>query len=168
MIHPKLYDVIDIPMVGNTRVVVKDADGNIIDDIHNKNNILLTIRKPIIRLLGGVKATSLTDTAALPFVNSIGFGTDDTPANINQTSLVAPITGSQRMIATAPTFSDDGLRATFAILFGLIEVGIDGQYIKEACLYTADGTAIARVCIGSYQKIAGLYMEFYWEIGYEA
>lgn len=148
---------------GTVRIVTKDANHNIVDERVETNNILLQIRQPIIKLLGGL----MTDPNTLPFVSMIGFGTDDTPPAITDTGLKAPVNNSRRLIATAPTFSNDGLQVTFAVLYDLVEPDIDGTALKEACLYTRDGVAIARTVIGSYTKIAGMYFEFYWVIGYQ-
>lgn len=149
---------------GTVRMVSRDADFNIVDDRTTHNNILLQIRQPIIRLLGG----AMTPNEQLPFVNQIGFGTDNTPPTIEDTGLKASVDGSRRLIAAAPTFSTDGLTVTFAVLYDLVEPEIDGVDLREACLYTTDGIAVARTVIGSYEKVAGMYFEFYWTIGYEA
>lgn len=157
-------DIYQLEVEGSIRCITKDANGNIVDDVTEKNNILLTIRQPIIRLLAG----AMTPVADLPFIKAIGFGSDDTPPTITQTGLIAPISNSRRLIAMAPTISNDGLKATFAVLYDLTEPDIDGVDIKEACLYTADGIAVARTVIGLYRKVTGMYFEFYWTIGYTA
>ena len=161
----KVNDVFEtIECKGTVRMVTRDANHNIVDERTEHNNILLTIRKPIVKLLGG----AMTPNSELPFINSIGFGTDDTPPAITQTGLGAEVNNSRRLIAMAPTFSNDGLRVTFAVLYDLVEPDVDNIDLKEACLYTADGTAVARTVIGSYKKIEGMYFEFYWEVGYAA
>lgn len=161
----KASDDLDcIKASGRIRLVTKDKDGNIVDEINEPNNILLQIRQPIIRLLGGV----MTPNEDLPFINAIGFGSDDTPPTITDKDLITPVNNSRRLLATAPTFSTDGLTATFCVLFDLVEPDIDGKDIKEACLYTKDGVAVARTVIGSYSKAAGMFFEFYWTIGYSA
>lgn len=157
-------EVDTVELYGITKCVTKNAAGEILSEKINKNNILLQIRQPIIRLLGG----ALTPVASLPFINAIGFGTDATPPNINQTGLVAQVDGSRRMLAMAPTFSSDGLTVTFAVLFDLVDNSIDEVTLREACLYTTEGVAVARVTIGEYKKEAGLFFEFYHEIGYVA
>jgi hypothetical protein len=153
----------DIKLKGTVRIVERDANHNIVNERVEHNNILLQIRQPIVKLLGGL----MTDPSTLPFVSQIGFGEDDTPPTILDTGLIAPVSNSRRLIATAPTFSNDGLQVTFAVLYDLIEPDIDGIAIKEACLYTRDNVAIARTVIGSYTKVPGLFFEYYWTIGYQ-
>ncbi len=154
----------EIKLVGSTRCVAKDIDGNIVSEKVSKNNILLQIRQPIIRLLGGV----MTDPTTLPFINAIGFGSDNTPPDINQTGLIAQVNNSRRLLAMAPTFSTDGLQVTFAVLYDLVDNAIDEVFLREACLYTTEGVAVARTTIGEYKKEPGLFFEFYWTIGYQA
>jgi hypothetical protein len=156
-------DLNPVKLKGTVRIVERDSNHNIVSERVERNNILLQIRQPIVKLLGGL----MSDPSTLPFVSQIGFGGDDTPPTILDTGLIAPVNNSQRLIATAPTFSNDGLQVTFAVLYDLTEPDIDGIALKEACLYTRDNVAIARTVIGSYTKIAGMYFEFYWTIGYQ-
>lgn len=158
-----IQDTLEAPTLkGEIKTILRDAEGNVVQETTTPNNILVSIRKPIISLLGGYGMGN----ADLPFIKYISFGSDDTPANINQTGLVAPIAGAIKLIAANPIISADGLTATFAVLFGMDE--LNNTTMKEACLVTADGTAVARSVIGSHSKPAGFYFEFYWTIGYQA
>ena len=86
---------------GTTRWVLKDAEGNIISDTARDNNILLQIRKPIIKLLGAAQLEKVD----MPFVYAIGFGTDGTPPDETQTGLIAPVAGADfKLLAAAPQF----------------------------------------------------------------
>lgn len=152
-----------VELKGTTKGIWRYPDGTVADEKVTKNNILLQIRQPIIKLLGGL----MTPKENLPFISSIGFGTDDTPPSIDQTGLIAPVNNSRRLIASAPVFSNDGLQVTFCVLYDLVEPDVDNITLKEECLYTTDGTAVARTTIGEYKKIPGLFFEFYHCIGYE-
>lgn len=153
-----------VELEGTTRGIWRYPDGSIADEKVTKNNILLQIRQPIVRLLGGL----MTDPNTLPFISAIGFGSDNTPPAITDTDLVTPVNNSRRLLATAPTFSTDGLQATFCVLFDLVDNDVDGVPLKEECLYTRDGVAVARTVIGSYTKVPGMYFEFYHTIGYNS
>jgi len=185
---------VPVKLKGKITGITKDKDGNIVSEQETNNNILLQIRQPIIKLLGAygninmaynvngtgwavvpstnqilnvtgnVQLQVVPDT--LPYIASIAFGSDPTPATINNTGLIAPIQGAQKILAAAPIISKDGLSVTFAVLVGLDE--LDNQEICEAVLQTVDGTAVARAPIGYYKKIPGMYWEFYWEISYNA
>ena len=150
-----------IRLKGTGRWVAKDADGNIVDEKVTENNILLKIRKPIITLLGA----SQLEKAAMPYVTAIGFGTGSTAPTENDVGLEAPIPGaSLKLLAAAPQFDDDGLGVTFVVLFDLTDAAVDNVTMKEACVFTQDGTPIARTVIGSYTKLPGLFLEYYHKI----
>ena len=156
-----MLDYHDIKMKGTTRWVLKDAEGNIISDVVRDNNILLQIRKPIIKLLGAAQL----EKTAMPFVYAIGFGTDGTPPDETQTGLIAPIAGATfKLLAAAPQFDADGLGVTFVVLFDLTDAAVDGITMREACLFAQDGTAIARTTIGECKKLTGLFLEYYHKI----
>lgn len=170
----------------------KDADGKVVEEYSGTNNIVLQIRQPIIKLLGAFGNIQLAtnienhgwvkvpDTyvvqdvhgdiaiqvlpTTLPYVSTIAFGSDGTPATINDKDLAAPIAGAEKLLATAPVFSPDGLQVTFAIVVDRNE--LNNVEIREAVLRTVDGTTVARAPIGYYKKIPGMYWEFMWTIGY--
>ena len=152
----------NIELKGSLRLVTKDLNGNVLSDNVVDNNILLAIRVPIVKLLGGFN----TPTNQLPIITAINFGSDNTAPTIYQTDLIAPVDGATKALLSAPAFSQDNLRATFAVVFGPTE--FNGITFKEAVLKTATGVAVARTVIGSYTKSAGTYFEFYWTIGYSA
>ena len=82
----------DQKLVGRVHIVAKDANGNIVDTNNVTNNIVLGIRTPIIKLLGGWG----TAQDELPFVRQIALGTGATPATILDTKLEAEVEGSRR------------------------------------------------------------------------
>lgn len=155
-----------IKLKGVTTWVTKDASGKILDKVSYNNNILLQIRKPIIKLLGAAQ----TEKASMPFVYSIGFGTDGTAATETQTGLLAPVDGANKLLAAAPQFDSDGLGVTFVVLFDLTDEYVDGVTLREAVLFTqpnatdTHGIAIARVAVGEYTKKTGTYLEYYHKI----
>lgn len=154
----------DQKLVGRVCIVAKDADGNVVDTNNVTNNIVLSIRNPIIRLLGGWG----TDPEKLPFVRQIALGTGSTPATILDTKLEAEVEGSRKVTATAPTISEDGLSLTFSFLYDMVDEAVDNKDIQEMALFTIDGTMIARTTVGLWRKTTGLYFEIYWTIGYAA
>lgn len=182
----------DVKLSGRVSWKAKDKDGNVVDSYDGSNNILLQIRQPIIKLLGAFGNVQLAasinggdwnkvpDTytlldvhgnvglqvvpTTLPYVARIAFGSSDKPATIYDTDLEQPISGADKILATAPIFSPDGLQVTFAVLVDMNE--LNDVEIREAVLRTVDGTAIARSPIGYYRKIPGMYWEFMWTIGY--
>lgn len=159
--NQSILDYQTFKMKGTTRWVLKDSDGNIVSDTARDNNILLQIRRPIIKLLGAAQLEK-TD---MPFVYAIGFGTDGTPPDETQTGLIAPVAGANfKLLAAAPQFDADGLGVTFVVLFDLTDAAVDGVTLREACLFTQDGTAIARTTIGEYKKLTGLFLEYYHKI----
>lgn len=147
---------------GKVSFVLKDKNGNIIDKGNVTNNIVLAIRKPIIKLLAGWGA----DVAELPFVRQLALGESDTAANITDTALGMEIEGSRKLTATIPTIAEDGLTVTFSFLYDMVDDAIDNKDIKEMGLFTTDGTMIARTTVGLWRKTTGLYFEVYWTIGY--
>lgn len=154
----------DQKLVGRVHIVAKDANGNIVDTTNVTNNIVLGIRTPIIKLLGGWG----TAQNELPFVRQIALGTGATPATILDTKLEAEVEGSRKLTATTPTMSSDGLSLTFSFLYDMVDEAVDNKDIKEMALFTTDGTMIARTTIGLWRKTTGLYFEIYWTIGYAA
>lgn len=147
---------------GKVSFVLKDKNGNIVDKGNVTNNIVLAIRKPIIKLLAGWG----TDVAELPFVRQLALGESDTAANITDTALGMEIEGSRKLTATIPTIAEDGLTVTFSFLYDMVDDAIDNKDIKEMGLFTTDGTMIARTTVGLWRKTTGLYFEVYWTIGY--
>lgn len=147
---------------GRVSYCLKDKDGNIVEQGKVTNNIVLAIRKPIIKLLAGWGS----ETSALPFVRQLALGESDTAANITDTSLLMEIEGSRKLTATVPTIADDGLTVTFSFLYDMVDEAIDNKDIKEMGLFTTDGTMIARTTVGLWRKTTGLYFEVYWTIGY--
>ena len=182
-----------VELEGHVKWIARKPDGKIVDQYEHSNSILLQIRQPIIKLLGAFGNVHLSynvnytgwnqvpDTnvvqsvngdislqvvpTTLPYVARVGFGSDGTPATVNDTGLILPIAGGEKLLAAAPTFSADGLRVTFATLLDLNE--LNDVEIREAVLKTVDGTAIARAPIGYYRKIAGVIFEYYHTIGYQ-
>lgn len=147
---------------GRVSYRLKDAAGNIVEQGKVTNNIVLGIRKPIIKLLGGWGS----NTEDLPFVRQLALGNDDTPASITDTSLKNEIQGSRKLSATVPTISEDGLTVTFSFLYDTVDDAVDNKDIKEMGLFTTDGTMVARTTVGLWRKTTGLYFEVYWTIGY--
>jgi hypothetical protein len=188
---------VNVPMKGSIRLVTRKGShtGEIVDDITTHNNILTAIRIPIITLLGGylniqtlycmngssnwvsaadsVSVNSVNGTfqymvnynSNLPVVQQIAFGSDPTPATEFDTGLIAPISGASKLLACPPVFTSGGLQAQFSVLFG--ENELNDTPICEAVLLTPTGTAIARAAIGSYTKVAGMFFEFFWTIGFD-
>lgn len=154
----------DQKLVGRVHIVAKDADGNVVDDSRVTNNIVLGIRNPIIRLLGGWG----TEPAKLPFVRQIGLGTGSTPATVLDTQLEEEVEGSRKLAATTPTMSEDGLSLTFSFLYDMVDEAVDNKDIQEMALFTTDNVMIARTTVGLWRKTTGLYFEIYWTIGYAA
>ena len=154
----------DQKLVGRVHIVAKDANGNVVDDSRVTNNIVLSIRNPIIRLLGGWG----TEVEKLPFVRQIGLGTGATPATVLDTKLEEEVEGSRKLAATTPTMSEDGLSLTFSFLYDMVDEAVDNKDIQEMALFTTDGTMIARTTVGLWRKTTGLYFEIYWTIGYAA
>lgn len=147
---------------GRVSYCLKDAEGNIVEQGKVTNNIVLGIRKPIIKLLSGWGS----DVESLPFVRQLALGADDTAANISDTSLKKEIQGSRKLSATVPTVADDGLTVTFSFLYDTVDDAIDNKDIKEMGLFATDGTMVARTTVGLWRKTTGLYFEVYWTIGY--
>lgn len=149
-------------LVGSVSVRLLDAKKNEVGKTNVHNNIVLGIRKPIIKLLGGWS----TSAEELPFVRQLALGTGDASPTIEDTGLNAEIEGSRKITATVPTISEDGLSVTFSFLYDMVDDAVDNQDIKEMGLYTSDGTMIARTTPGLIRKAPGLYLEVYWTIGY--
>lgn len=154
----------DNALHGQVHGVLKDRDGNVVHMFDTPNNIVLGIRIPIIKLLGGWGA----DVEDLPFVRQIALGLSDTPATSTDEALGQELSGSRKLTATVPTISEDGLRLTFSFLYDTVDDAVDNQDIKELGLYTTDGTMIARTTVGFWRKTPGMYFEIYWTIGYNA
>lgn len=183
---------IKVPMQGKIAWRSLDKDMKVVEEYSHSNNILLQIRQPILKLLGAFGNIELAynlnnagwlkvpDTykllgvngdiglqvvpTTLPYIARIAFGGSDQPATVNDTDLVDPIAGADKILATSPTFTPDGLQVTFSILVDMNE--LNNVEMKEAVLRTVDGTAVARAPIGYYKKIPGMYWEFMWTIGY--
>lgn len=147
---------------GKVAYCLRDKDGNVVDSGKVTNNIVLSIRKPIIKLLSGHGQT----IDSLPFVRQIALGQSETAATIADTSLLDEIPNSRKLTVTTPTIADDGLTVTFSFLYDMIDDAIDNKDIKEMGLFTIDGTMIARTTVGLWRKSTGLYFEIYWTIGY--
>lgn len=148
--------------VGSVKFIIRDKDGNIVDEGGVTNNIVLGIRKPIIKLLAGWAL----EPGQHPFVQQLALGSGDTAPTVLDNGLVAEIEGSRKLAATAPTISEDGLTATFAFLYNEVDDAVDGKDIKEMGLFTVQGDMIARTTIGLWRKVTGMYFEVYWTIGY--
>lgn len=149
-------------LYGQVGYKLKDKDGNVVSEGKVHNNIVLAIRKPIIRLLSGWGS----DVADLPFIRQLALGTGSTTTTIADTSLESEIEGSRKLTATTPNIADDGLSVTFSFMYDMVDNYVDNQDIKEMGLYTTDGTMIARTTVGLWRKTTGLYFEVYWTIGY--
>lgn len=149
-------------LYGRVRFVAKNKEGEIVEEGGVPNNIVLGIRKPIIKLLGGWGNTS----EDLPFVRELALGKGDTAPVVTDTQLVSELTGSRKLTATLPTISEDGLSLTFSFLYDMVDDAVDNQDVKEMGLFTTDGTMIARTTVGLWRKTPGLYFEVYWTIGY--
>ena len=147
---------------GFTRGVIKDASGNIYHEEKKDNNIVLAVRTPLVKLLGGFLSQNY---AQLPFVSQIKFGNGVLPPTIYQTGLQSPIPGAVKILPVAPTVSSSGLEVTFSVVFG--EQEMNNTLMTEAGLFTTDNTMIARSVIGEYTKMPGMFFEFYWTIGFE-
>ena len=113
----------DVKLKGTVKWCAKDAEGKVIEEYSGSNNILLQIRQPIIKLLGAFGNIQLAtnienqgwvkvpDTyvvqdvqgdiaiqvlpTTLPYVSTIAFGSDGTPATIYDKDLVAPIAAAE-------------------------------------------------------------------------
>lgn len=147
-------------MFGQTYGVIRDKNGIVYEE-RSKNNIVVAIRTPIIKLLGGFLSTS-----PLPFINQMKFGSGSTAPTVYDTALETPINGAVKILPAAPTISNDGLQVTFSVVFG--ENEMNDVTMREAALFAADNTMIARSVIGEYRKTAGMFFEFYWTIGFGA
>lgn len=150
------------PLYGKVKFVAKNKDGQVVEEGAVTNNIVLGIRKPIIKLLGGWGAT----TDALPFVRTLALGESDQTPNVTDSQLGKEIDGSRKLTATVPKVSEDGLSLTFSFLYDMIDDAVDNKDVKEMGLFTNDGTMIARTTVGLWRKTTGLYFEVYWTIGY--
>lgn len=150
-------------LIGRVGFKLKDAEGNVVQEGKVPNNIVLGIRYPIIKLLGGWG----TDSADLPFVRQLALGTGDTAVTIADEQLDSELSGSRKLTATVPTIADDGLSLTFSFLYDMVDDAVDNQDIKEMGLFTTDDTMIARTTVGLWRKTPGLYFEVYWTIGYQ-
>lgn len=149
-------------LYGKVKFIAKNKDGHIIDEGAVSNNIVLGIRKPIIKLLGGWGAT----TESLPFIRVLALGESDQTPSVTDTQLGKEIDGSRKLTATVPKVSEDGLSLTFSFLYDMIDDNVDNKDVKEMGLFTTDGTMIARTTVGLWRKTPGLYFEVYWTIGY--
>ena len=120
------------------------------------------------------------DTSALPFVDTIVFGTNvpaggtavsTVPVSSTDTGLTNPVPASFRRISPNPIVSADGLSVTFVAVYPITLAGLDGVHLREVGLYcggddASGGTMIARALIGDFVKPVGMFFEFYWTIGY--
>lgn len=120
------------------------------------------------------------DTSALPFVDTIVFGTNipagstavsTVPVSSTDTGLTNPVPASFRRISPNPIVSADGLSVTFVAVYPLTLAGLDGVHLREVGLFcggddASGGTMIARALIGDFVKPVGMFFEFYWTIGY--
>ena len=149
-------------LYGKVKFIAKNKDGHIIEEGSVSNNIVLGIRKPIIKLLGGWGAT----TESLPFIRVLALGESDQTPSVTDTQLGKEIDGSRKLTATVPKVSEDGLSLTFSFLYDMIDDSVDNKDVKEMGLFTTDGTMIARTTVGLWRKTPGLYFEVYWTIGY--
>ena len=151
-------------MLGSTHGILRDRSGKVMHEEHSKNNIVTAIRVPIIKLLGGYLSPNY---ALLPFVNQMKFGTGSSiPASAYNTGLEAPLQDAIKVLPAAPTISQDGLQVTYSVVFG--ENELNDVTMREAGLFTSDNTMVARSVIGEYHKLAGMFFEFYWTIGFDA
>ena len=151
-------------LVGRVGYRLKDKDGNVVDSGMVSNNIVLGVRKPIIKLLAGWA----TDPTSLPFVRQLALGQGDTAPTILDEKLEDEIEGSRKMTATAPTVAEDGLSVTFSFLYDVVDDNVDNTDIKEMGLFTTTGEMIARTVVGLWRKATGMYFEVYWVIGYRS
>lgn len=149
-------------LYGKVKFIAKNKDGHIVEEGAVSNNIVLGIRKPIIKLLGGWGAT----TESLPFIRVLALGESDQTPSVTDTQLGKEIDGSRKLTATVPKVSEDGLSLTFSFLYDMIDDSVDNKDVKEMGLFTTDGTMIARTTVGLWRKTPGLYFEVYWTIGY--
>ena len=161
ILNPK--DCIELPMRGSTHGILRDRSGRVVHEDARSNNIVTAIRVPIIKLLGGYLAPNY---AQLPFVNQMKFGTGNTAPTAYQTGLVTPLQDAVKVLPAAPTISQDGLQVTYSVVFG--ENELNDVTMREAGLFTSDNTMVARSVIGEYHKLAGMFFEFYWTIGFDA
>jgi len=120
--------------------------------------------------VNGTVSYQVNYAASLPVVTSMAFGTSSVPATIFDTGIHTPIdinnpSTGKKNLAVSPTFSTDGLKATFAVMFADTEM--NNVAVSEVALLTANNIAIARTVIGSYTKLPGMFFEFYWTIGYD-
>ena len=120
------------------------------------------------------------DTSALPFVDTIVFGTNipsgsstvsSLPISSTDVGLVNPVPASFRRISPNPIVSADGLSVTFVAVYPLVQAGLDGVHLREVGLYcggddASGGTMIAKALVGDFVKPVGMFFEFYWTIGY--
>lgn len=153
---------------GQVRIVQKDTNGSIINDTTVPNNIVIGIRKPIMKLLAGAFTDKKVD---LPFVNTLKLGSSNKAVSVEDTGLNSLIEHSEARVIPPIQISSDGLRATFAFAYSAANEYInytdDNKVtIREMGLFTSDDTMVAHTVVGSWQKQAGVYFEVYWTIGY--
>jgi hypothetical protein len=108
---------------------VRDKEGNIIERVKEENLVVDGGRQSITALL----ASGDTDK----IISKISFGTSDTAATVEDTSITSPFT---KAIGTA-TFPDSK-SVRFAWSLGLSEA--NGKTIMEIGLLTADDTLFSR------------------------
>lgn len=149
-------------LYGSVTYKMYDKDHNLVETKTVPNNIVLGIRMPIIELLGGWA----TDPSRLPFVKQVILGTSSVPPAVDQTDVQEPIPNSQKNTSNA-TLNTDGPSVTFSFMYDANDANVDGIEIHEMGLYTSDNRMVARTTVGTWKKIAGLYFEIYWTIGYQ-
>lgn len=163
---------------GRVRIRVLDKDKKVVEDKTVTNNIVVGIRRPIIKLLS-CALSGAENFAKLPYITTLKLGSmyqnpsDYKNVSVNDTDLFSPIEGSEKFLSVEPTISADGLRATFAFLYTSADTAINYTTdnpvaIREMGLYASDGTMVAHTEVGEWKKIAGVYLEVYWTIGYAA
>lgn len=153
---------------GRVRIVMKDASGETLTDTTVKNNIVIGIRNPIMKLLAGAL---VEDKASLPFINTLKLGKSNKAVSVSDTDLNDPIENSEARAVPPVQLSSDGLRATFAFAYSAADQYINSTdtntiKIREMGLYTSDGTMVAHTVVGEWEKRPGVYLEVYWTIGY--
>lgn len=143
--------------------------------VPSSNEITVTATAP-----GNTLVKLGLDTSAIPFVDTIAFGTNipagstvvsTVPVSSTDTGLTNPVTASFRKVSPNPIISADGLSATFVAVYPLTLTGLDGVTLREVGLFcgsdsSSGGTMVARALIGEFVKPIGMFFEFYWTIGY--
>lgn len=135
--------------VGEVFIVIKDKDGTVIREIHEKNLIVNLGRTALAEQLGAERTNR--------FISQIRFGTNGTPPATTDTSISNAFSKS---IGT-PSYPSAGI-VDFPFSLGLSEG--NGLEIREIGLFMANGNLFSRRVLSLISKTSDFSITGTWRI----